>query len=123
MGEETGCRRIGERTSGHFPPPRRTHPARLHQHVQRALGDLDTPYRLDFGAADGFVIGDDGKRLDCRPAEPPCLVPLAPEDVRKIGRGLEMPALAALDELDAAPRIMVLQRLQRLAYVDMHADI
>src|SRR3546814_4373357 len=92
MGEEAGRRRIDERPSGRLAPPRRPHPARLHQHVQRALRDLDAPYRLDLGAADRLVIGDDRQRLDGGAAEPARLITFAAEDVGEIRRGLEMPA-------------------------------
>jgi hypothetical protein len=63
MLEKAHGRRISERPPGHFAPPRGPHPARLHQHVQRALGDLHPADRLDLGAADRLVIGDDRQRL------------------------------------------------------------
>src|SRR5436190_405997 len=46
MGKEVLRRGVDERPPRHFPPPGRPHPARLHQHVERALGNLHAAYRL-----------------------------------------------------------------------------
>ena len=88
------------------PPAGRPDPARLHQHVERALRDLDAADRLDLGAADRLVIGDDRQRLGRRARQPPRLLARPAEQMREIGRGLEMPAPAALDQLDPAAGIM-----------------
>ena len=69
------------------------------------------------------MIGDDRQRLDRGAAEPAALLPLAPKDVRQVRRGLEMPAPAALDQLDPAPGIMAFELGQRRRHVDAVADI
>ena len=55
-----------QRPARHLAPAGGADPARLHQHVERALGDLHAADRLDLGAADRLVIGDDRQRLDRR---------------------------------------------------------
>ena len=107
MGEEGGGGGIGEGAAGHLAAAGGADPASLHQHVQRAPGDLHAPDRLDLGAADRLVIGDDGERLDRRARQPPRLVALPAQDVGEVGGGLEMPAPAALDEVDTATGIVL----------------
>ena len=119
MGEEGGGGGVDERPPRRLAPAGRPHPARLHQHVERALRDLDSADRLDLGAADRLVIGDDRQRLDRGARQPPGLVALAPEDEGEVGRGLEMPAPAALDQLDPAPVIMAGKLGQRGGDVDL----
>jgi hypothetical protein len=102
MGQELRRGRIEQRPPGPRAPGR-PHPARLHQHVERALRDLDAADRLDLGAADRLVIGDDRQRLGRRARQPPRLLAGAAQDMGEVGRGLEMPAPAALDQLDPAP--------------------
>ena len=103
MGEELAA--SSHRAAAGPAPSRRpggAHPARLHQHVERALGDLDAADRLDLGAADRLVIGDDRQRLGRRARQPARLLAGPAQQMGKVGRGLEMPAPAALDQLDAA---------------------
>ena len=59
MGQELHRRCIKQRPTGALPAPGRPNPTRIHQHVERALGNLDTADRLDLGAAGRLVIGDD----------------------------------------------------------------
>src|SRR3954451_2956659 len=48
VGQEFLGRRIEQRPTGALPAPGRPHPAGVHQHVERALRDLDAADRLDF---------------------------------------------------------------------------
>src|SRR5688572_17005080 len=111
MSEESAGGGVGERPARRLAAAGRADPARLHQHVQCPLRDLDAAYRLDLGPADRLVIGDDRQRLDRGAREAAGLVPLAAKDVGEVGRGLEMPALAALDQFDPPARIMAAQLL------------
>src|SRR3546814_18083117 len=79
---------------------------------------LHAPGRLDLGATDRLMIGDDRQRLDGGAGEPARLVPLAPEAMGHVRRRLEMPAFAPLDEVHPPPRLMVRQRLARRRPVD-----
>ena len=45
------------------------HPARFHQHVDRALSERHAADLLDFGARDRLVIGDHREGLDRRPRQ------------------------------------------------------
>ena len=104
MGQELVRRRIEQRPARPFAPAGGADPARVHQHVERALGNLHAADRLDLGAADRLVIGDDRQRLGRRARQPARLLARAAQQMREVGRGLEMPAPAALDQLDAAAR-------------------
>ena len=106
MGEEFLRRRIKQRAPRPFAPPRRAHPAGIHQHVERAPGYLDSANGLDLGAADGLVIGNDRQGLGRRARQPPRLLARSAKQMRKVGSCLEVPAAAALDELDAAAFVM-----------------
>ncbi len=64
--EEFQARAIGDRPARRFAAPAHAHPARLHQHVERAFGDGDAADFLDVGARHRLVIGDDRQRLDRR---------------------------------------------------------
>jgi len=126
MREEIGRRRIDERAPRHFAAAGGTNPARFHQHVERAFRDLDAADRLDLRAAHRFVIGDDRQRLDAGATQLARLLALAPQDMGKVRRGLEMPAIPPLDQFDPAPRIILTQRLERAADIlvaDMGAQI
>src|SRR3546814_21169080 len=87
----------------HLAPARRPDPARLHQHVERSPGDLHAPDRLDLGATDRLMIGDDRQRLDGGAGEPARLVPLAPEDMGHVRRRPDTPALATSDASPPPP--------------------
>src|SRR3546814_13902771 len=67
----------------HLAPARRPDPARLHQHVERSPGDLHAPDRLDLGATDRLLIGDDRQRLDGGAGEPARLVR---SEERRVGK-------------------------------------
>jgi hypothetical protein len=45
------------------------------------------------------------------------MIALAPQEVGEVGRGLELPALAALDQPNAAVGVVHLQRCQCLTHV------
>ena len=64
MDEEGVRRAVGYRTSRRLAAPAHAHPARLEQHVERALGDGDASDILDLGARHRLVIGHDRQRLD-----------------------------------------------------------
>ncbi len=107
MRQKIGRRDINERTTRHLATACRADPAGLHEHVERTLGDLNPAYRLDLRATHGFMIGDDRQRLDCGTRELAWLLALAPQDMGKVGRRLEVPAPAPLDQFDTAPGIMI----------------
>src|SRR3546814_10892754 len=69
------------------------------------LGGLDPADRLDFGTADGLVIGDDRQHLGGGARQFARIVALAAQKMRKVGWRLEMPMPAALDEFDPASRM------------------
>jgi hypothetical protein len=69
------------------------------------------------------VIGDDRQRLDAGAAELAILLAVAAKEMGEIGGGLEVPALAAADDLDAAPGIERLQRRERGADIQLGADM
>src|SRR4051794_6467173 len=121
-GQELGCRPIEQRPTGALPAPGRPNPTRIHQHVERALRDLDAADCFDFGAAHRLVIGNDRERLRRRARQAPGLLARSPQKVREVWRGLEMPAPAALHELDAAPFVMLGELPKRdfdLAFADV----
>src|SRR5947209_9621986 len=62
VGQELLRGRIEQRPAGPLAPPSGTYPAGVHQHVERALGDLHTADRFNFGAADRLMIRDDRQR-------------------------------------------------------------
>ena len=106
VGQELLRGRVEQRPARALPAPGRPNPARIHQHVERALGDLHAADRLDLGAADRLMIGDDRQRLGRRARQAPRLLARSAKQMREVGRGLEMPAPAALDELDPAALVM-----------------
>ncbi len=113
MGQEFAGRAIDDRPTRHIAAARRPDPARLHQHVERPLGGLHTADRFDFGAADRLVVGNDRQHLEPRTAQLARLIACPAQQVREIGRRLEMPAPAALDQLDALPGMARGNRAQR----------
>ena len=98
-------------------PPGRRDPFGLHQHVQRPFRCLDAADRFDFGAADGFMIGDDRQHFRRGARQLARIVALTAEQMRKVGGGLEMPVAAALDQFDTAPRVARRDRLQDRAHL------
>src|SRR3546814_12784377 len=92
------------------------HPFGLHQHVERALGGLNPADRLDFGAADGLVIGDDRQHLGGGTRQFARVVAFAAQRMRKVGRRLAMPMPAAHDEFDLAARVTPRDGLDEIAY-------
>jgi hypothetical protein len=66
VGQELRRGRIKQGPARRFPAAGGPDPACLHQHVERAPRDLDAADRLDLGAADRLVIGDDRQRLGRR---------------------------------------------------------
>src|SRR5204862_2909390 len=123
MGKAFLSRRVGERPPRNLAPARGADPAGLHQHVARAFRYLHAANGLVLGAADRLVIGDDRQSLDRGAAETAALLALTPKDMGEIGGGLEMPASAALDQLDAAPGIMALKLGQCGLHLHSIADI
>ena len=114
--------RIEQRPAGALPAPGRPHPAGIHQHVERALRDLDAADSFDFGSGDRLVIGDDRQRLGRGARQPPRFLARAAQEMREVGRGLEMPTAAALDQLDPAALVMRGELAERdldLALADM----
>src|SRR3546814_20075538 len=75
------------------------------------LGGLDPADRLDFGTADGLVIGDDRQHLVGGARQFARIVALAAQKMRKVGGRLEMPMPAALDEFAPASRLPPRDRL------------
>src|SRR5207248_1096856 len=125
VGEELLRRRIEQGPAGPLTPAGGARPTRIHQHVERSFGDLHATDRLDFGAADGLVIGDDRQRFRGRARQPPRLLARAAKQVCEIGRRLEVPAPAALDQLDPPAFIMrreVAERDLHVAVADMLDD-
>ena len=105
VGEEVGRGGVKQWPPRPLAASRGAHPARFHQHVERALGGLDTADRLDLGAADGLVIGDDREGLGRGARQAAWFFARAAQDVGEVGRGLEMPSPPALDEVDAVPGV------------------
>src|SRR4051812_5981036 len=104
MSEEFGRRGVKQWTARHFAAPCGTNPACLHQHVERALGDLNAANRLDLCASRRLVIGDDRQGLDARPAELARLLAVAAEQMRHVPSRLKVPAVATPDQFDTPPR-------------------
>src|SRR5690348_5505904 len=102
MGQELLGRRVKQGAPRPFAPSRRADPAGIHQHIERAFRDLDPADRLDLCAADGLMISDDRQRLGRRARQAARLFARAAKQVGEVRRGLEMPAAAALDQLDPA---------------------
>ncbi len=69
MRQELLRRRIEQGPSRRLAAASGAYPARFHQYVERALGNLDSADRLDLGPADRFVIGDDCQSLQRGAAE------------------------------------------------------
>ena len=109
MDEEFRRGAIGDRPARRLAAAAHAHPARLHQHVERALGDRDAADLLDVGARHRLVIGDDGERLDRRARQLALLLVLARQQPGKIGRGAERPAAGDAHEIDAALGVVALQ--------------
>jgi hypothetical protein len=97
-------------------PRRRTQPV-SHQHVECALGNRDAADRLDLGARDGLVIGDDRKRLDRGARELLRLLRFARHQVAEIVRGAERPLAGDADEIHAAACVCVLQHGEQRRHV------
>src|SRR6185295_7313702 len=91
VSQELLRRRIEQRPPRALAPAGGTNPARVHQHVERALGYLDPADCLNLGAADRLVIGDNRQRFGRRPRQPARLLAGAAQQMSEIGSGLEMP--------------------------------
>src|SRR5689334_18061204 len=107
MRQELLCRRIKQRPTGALPAPGRPNPTRIHQYVERSLRDLNAANGFDLSARNWFVIGNDRQRLGRGARQSPDILARAAQKMRKIRRGLEMPATAPLDELDAPALVML----------------
>ena len=107
MRQEFAGRRIEQWSPRAFATTGGADPASLHKHVDCALRNLDTADRLDFGAADRLVIGDDRQRFGCCTGESARFLAGSAKQMREIWRSLKMPAAAALDKFDAPAAVMV----------------
>src|SRR3546814_8532659 len=104
MLQERVGRLVNQRPPRNFAASGGAHPFGLHQHVERALGGLNPADRLDFGAADGLVIGDDRQHLGGGTRQFARVVAFAAQKMRKVARRMAMPMPAAPDKLDPADR-------------------
>ena len=107
MREKFRGRRPDQRPPRRLAPAGRAHPARLDQPVEREAGQRNAADRLDLGARDRLVIGDDRQRLDRGAGQSARDNALALQFRREVGRGAEGPAAGDAHEVDAAPVIRV----------------
>ena len=103
MDQELARRAVSDRPAGRLASAAHAHPARLHQHVERALRHRDAANFLDVGAGDRLMVGDDGERLDRGARELALLLAFArqqPGQDRSAVRNVQRPRDP--DEIDAA---------------------
>ena len=90
------------------------------------MRNLNAADRLDLGPADRLMIGDDRQRFGRRARQAARILAGPAEDMRQVGRGLEMPAPAALDQFDAMSGVALGERSKRgldIAFADIAGDI
>ncbi len=102
LDQEFGRRAVGDRPARRLAPPAHAHPARLHQHVERALRDRDAADLLDVGARHRLMIGDDRERLERGARQLALFFPLARQQPGEIFGGPKRPAPGDPHEIDAA---------------------
>ena len=78
------------------------HPARFHQHVERALRHRHSTDLFNVGAGDRLMIGDDGERFERRARQFSLLVTVARQRPGKIIGGAEHHRLGDPRQMDAA---------------------
>src|SRR5262249_52755556 len=92
---------VADRPAGGPAAPAQAHPPGFQEHVERALGNRNTPDLLDLKARDRLVISDDGKRPDGGAAELARFDALLLHEECQIGRSTELPSAADTHEIDA----------------------
>src|SRR5690606_38977931 len=100
---------VSYRASWRFAPAPHLHPLRFKQRVQRTLGGLDPSNVLDLRTRDGLVIGNDRKHLQRSTRKLLLLHRVPAHEERQVAGSAERPGIANAHEVDAAPRIDLLQ--------------
>src|SRR4051812_4554736 len=123
MGEKFRGRRPNQRPPRSLAPSGRTYPAGLDQPVEREAGQRNTADRLDLGARDRLVIGDDRQRLDRSAGQSARDNALALQFRREIRRGAEGPAAGDAHEVDTVPVIRVGKLAHQQRDIDVRAEM